>query len=86
MTWHHFIYFAIAAALLWIVGAVEAWRNKKAWAVAATTAGLVVFFAFIFLRILALHGGKYIMDRRDWEQAGRIFFSWRQGKNLRDGP
>ena len=49
MTWHHFIYFAIAAALLWIVGAVEAWRNKKAWAVAATTAGLVVFFAFILL-------------------------------------
>jgi ABC-type transport system involved in cytochrome c biogenesis permease subunit len=49
MSWDSFIYFAISAALLWIIGAAAAWRDKKVWVYVATGAGLIVFFTFILL-------------------------------------
>ncbi|MCR4809975.1 MAG: cytochrome c biogenesis protein CcsA [Prevotella sp.] len=47
MSWEHFVYFAVAAVVLWAVGAWAAWRDKSQLACAATAAGLLVFFAFI---------------------------------------
>ena len=57
MTWNQFIYFAIAAVLLWTIGAYAAWRDNRplpvfnlpyrTLAYAATIAGLLVFFGFI---------------------------------------
>ena len=47
MTWHHFIYFALPAVLLWAFGAWSAWRSKSRLATVSTIAGLFVFFAFI---------------------------------------
>ena len=57
MTWNQFIYFAIAAVLLWAIGAYAAWRDNRplpvfnlpyrTLAYAATIAGLLVFFSFI---------------------------------------
>ena len=45
--WSYFVYFAVVAVLLWIGGAIEAWRDKRGWALGLTAAGLIVFFAFI---------------------------------------
>ena len=45
--WSYFVYFAVVAVLLWIGGAIEAWRDKRSWALGLTAAGLIVFFAFI---------------------------------------
>ena len=47
MTWSHFIIFASVAVVLWAIGAVAAWKGKKAVAYATTIAGLAVFFAYI---------------------------------------
>ena len=47
MDWNSFIYFAVAAVLLWAVGAYAAWRNRTTLACGATVAGLLVFMAFI---------------------------------------
>lgn len=47
MTWEHFIYFAIAAVLLWAIGAYAAWRNKTGMVYGDTIIGLLVFFSFI---------------------------------------
>lgn len=47
MTWDSFIYFALAALLLWAGGAVCAWLGKKGGAYGFTIGGLLVFFAFI---------------------------------------
>jgi cytochrome c-type biogenesis protein CcsB len=47
VSWEHFIYFAIAAVLLWATGAWAAWKNKTAIAYTATVLGLLAFFAFI---------------------------------------
>ena len=47
MTWDSFIYFALAALLLWAGGAVCAWFGKRTAAYGLTIAGLLVFFAFI---------------------------------------
>ena len=54
MTWNNFIYFAIAALLLWAIGAFAAWKEKKAIAIVATTAGLLVFFAYIIAMWVSL--------------------------------
>ena len=54
MTWEQFIYFAIAAVLLWAVGAWAAWREKTAMAYTATVIGLVVFFSFILMMWISL--------------------------------
>ena len=47
ITWDQFIYFAIAAVLLWAIGAFAAWKNKAGLAFTATILGLLVFFSFI---------------------------------------
>lgn len=47
MTWEHFIYFAVAAVLLWAAGALAAWKGRARMAYGATAAGLLVFFGFI---------------------------------------
>ena len=54
MTWEQFIYFAIAAVLLWAVGAWAAWREKTALAYASTIIGLAVFFSFILMMWISL--------------------------------
>ena len=54
VTWEQFIYFAIAAVLLWAVGAWAAWREKKTLAYTSTIVGLVVFFSFILMMWISL--------------------------------
>ena len=54
MTWEYFIYFAIAAVLLWAVGAWAAWKDKKTLAYTSTIVGLAVFFAFILAMWISL--------------------------------
>ena len=54
MTWEQFIYFAIAAVLLWAVGAWAAWREKTTMAYTSTVIGLVVFFSFILMMWVSL--------------------------------
>ncbi|MCR5642746.1 MAG: cytochrome c biogenesis protein CcsA [Prevotella sp.] len=54
MTWEQFIYFAIAATLLWAVGAYGAWRNKTVMAYTATILGLLTFFSFILAMWISL--------------------------------
>lgn len=41
--WNYFIYFAVAAVLLWATGAYAAWKDKKIVAYSATIVGLAVF-------------------------------------------
>ena len=47
VSWEQFVYFAIAAVLLWATGAWAAWRNKPPFAYTSTILGLLVFFSFI---------------------------------------
>ena len=47
MNWEQFIYFAMAAILLWAIGAWAAWKEKTGFAFTATIVGLVVFDSFI---------------------------------------
>ena len=47
MTWSVFIWFALPALLLWILGAVFAWRGRSRLTWLFTLAGIAVFFAFI---------------------------------------
>ena len=54
MTWEQFIYFAIAAVLLWAVGAWAAWREKTMLAYTSTIIGLIVFFSFILMMWISL--------------------------------
>ena len=54
ITWDHFIYFAIAAVLLWVSGAWTAWKNKTGIAYTTTVLGLLVFFAFILSMWISL--------------------------------
>ena len=54
VTWEHFIYFAIAAVLLWTVGAWAAWKDKKAVAYTSTIIGIAVFFCYILLMWISL--------------------------------
>jgi len=54
MMWEEFIYFAIAAVVLWAVGAWAAWRDKKAVAYTSTIIGLGVFFSFILMMWISL--------------------------------
>lgn len=47
-TWEHFIYFAIPAILLWVVGALFAYKKgKDTYAMVFTLLGVVVFAGFI---------------------------------------
>ena len=54
MSWGHFVYFAMAAVLLWAIGAWAAWKEKTGLAYTATTIGLVVFFSFILSMWISL--------------------------------
>ena len=45
--WNEFIYFALAAAQLWIAGAVLSFKGKRKWAVICSIAGSAIFFCFI---------------------------------------
>jgi len=52
--WTYFIYFAVAAVLLWATGAYAAWKDKKIVAYSATILGLAVFFSYILIMWIAL--------------------------------
>lgn len=52
--WNYFIYFAVAAVLLWATGAYAAWKDKKIVAYSATIVGLAVFFSYILIMWIAL--------------------------------
>ena len=54
ISWEHFIFFAIAAVLLWAVGAWAAWKGKMVTAYASTILGLTVFFSFILMMWISL--------------------------------
>ena len=54
MDWNYFIYFAIAAILLWSVGAWGAWREKTKVAYTSTIIGLAVFFSYILMMWISL--------------------------------
>ena len=54
MIWDYFLYFAIGAVLLWMVGAYAAWRDRKWLAYTATGLGLLIFFCFIVLMWVSL--------------------------------
>ena len=54
ISWEQFIYFAIAAVLLWAVGAWAAWREKTKLAYTYIILGLVVFFSFILMMWISL--------------------------------
>ena len=47
MTWSSFIWFALVAVGLWIIGAWAAWKDKTKAAYVTTVAGLLVFLTFI---------------------------------------
>lgn len=48
MSWDYFIYFSSVSVILWIIGAVVAFRNNKRLVPTIfTVAGLIVFFLFI---------------------------------------
>ena len=48
MSWQHLIWFAAAAVVCWLSGAVLAFRSRRAWtATAVSLCGSAVFFAFI---------------------------------------
>ena len=51
--WNYFIYFAVAAVLLWATGAYAAWKDKKKVAYSATILGLAVFFSYILIMWLS---------------------------------
>ena len=52
--WNFFLFFALAAILFWALGAFFSWKGKKALAVGATVAGLVVFLSYIIVLWTAL--------------------------------
>lgn len=47
MSWSQFLIFAIVSMLLWMVGAVAAWKDKTKYAYVFTGLGLLVFFSYI---------------------------------------
>lgn len=48
MSWQHLIWFAAAAVVFWLSGAVLAFRSKRSWPVTAVSlCGSAIFFAFI---------------------------------------
>ena len=48
MSWEQLIWFAAAATLCWVTGAVLAFRSKQTWpAATASLMGSMIFFAYI---------------------------------------
>ena len=55
MSWEQLIWFAAAATLCWVTGAVLAFKSKKMWpAATASSIGSVIFFAYIIGMWIAL--------------------------------
>lgn len=54
MIWDYFIYFAIASVVLWLAGALAAWKGRMIPALAATSIGLCVFLAYILVMWVTL--------------------------------
>ena len=54
MIWDYFIYFAIASVVLWLAGALAAWKGRMVPALAATSIGLCVFLAYILVMWVTL--------------------------------
>jgi len=54
VTWEQFIYFAIAAVLMWAVGALAAWKDQVTAAYISTIIGLGTFFTFILMMWISL--------------------------------
>ena len=54
MSWDLFIWFALAALILWALGSFFAWKDKKTMAFIFTFAGIAVFFAFILSMWISL--------------------------------
>ncbi len=55
MSWEQLIWFAAAATICWITGAVLAFRSKRLWpAATASLAGSLIFFAYIVGMWIAL--------------------------------
>ena len=55
VTWAEFVFFAVAAVLLWFSGAMAAWKNGFRTALWLVSAGLAVYAAFIVLFWTGLH-------------------------------
>ena len=49
MIWDYFLYIAIIAIVLWIAGAVAAWKDKALVAYTTTIAGIAIFLAYIIV-------------------------------------
>ncbi len=47
MSWETFIYYALLSAVCWVLGAILAFRNKRAGAVGFSSLGIAVFLVFI---------------------------------------
>ena len=85
MTWNLFIWFAAAAVILWVLGAVFAWKERRGLTLAFTLAGILVFFAFILGMWISLERPplKTMGETRLWYSffvpvAGLIVYSrWR---------
>lgn len=54
INWQHFIFFALAALILWAAGAWGAWKNRPRATIGFTAAGLLVFLAYIILMWVSL--------------------------------
>jgi len=55
MNWDYFVYFAVAAMIFWIAGAIAAWKNAAAWKTyLLTLTGLAIFFTFILTLWISL--------------------------------
>ena len=54
ISWEQYIYFAIGAVVLWVIGAWAAWKDRTTVAYTTTTLGLLVFFAFILSMWMSL--------------------------------
>ena len=54
MIWDYFIYFALAALLLWVAGAAVAWKGRAGLATVLTATGIGVFLAYIIIMWLTL--------------------------------
>ena len=54
MLWDYFIFFAIAATVLWIIGSVASWRGNRLTAIATTSLGIMVLSAYIISLWLSL--------------------------------
>ena len=47
MNWETFVYYALLASICWVLGAILAFRNKRAGAVVFSSLGIAVFLVFI---------------------------------------